>query len=956
MKRTLLLLLVFLYVHVSGQTVYTLGTGTTTNATGGYPAPYNNYWGFAKHQFLVKASELTAAGASAGVIFNLGFNVLGVNSNYNTLAGYTIKIKHVPVATTTLNATFDNTGLTTVFGPVAYTPVLGWNTHAFSNCFSWDGTSNLLIDICYTSGTASTNGARTYWTTGLSFTASRHTYNGNCNTTSATTSTSRPNMRMAIGTLKPDISITGFVSPSNYIVDFNVKMPVTIKVKNSGCAAIDSAMVGYTWKGRAPVYDTLKFSPPLAPGASVNHTFTDSITTDSVGIGILKAWANYPNNVFPDFNPVNDSASYLVYVNENTAYDSMGYNGKNFWVAFMQNFDNHGAQLSLNISATKQAKVTITVPRIQAAPLYTNAVIPANTIVPFNIPLNIGIPPTMMATDQNSRETIGKTGINIVSDENISVYGMNEISGGSTDGFLAIPNGGLGTQYTILTPKGIYNPAGAGGTGVPNSPAEFIVVATQDNTNVTINAKRPTSGHAANVPWTVTLNKGQTYLVWGKITPNEVAPTSSEDLTGTTITATKPVAVFSGSGCSNVPFVDDPGECSYCNHLVEAIAPSTTFGKHYFLCDFAVKTASDYVRIMATTAGPTNVTTSTGLTFALTGAGAFRDIDLANNSAMEINSDNPIYVVQISRGGACDGTVSDPMMISMIAEEQWGKYYPFITPAVSFVNNNWINIVKKGASNVIAVDGVVIPQASFTRIGTTNYYYVRYKVGVGAHLVVGSDFFIPYVYGFDNDDAYGYPASGASLHPIPLAVPVTLASFTGKLEKGKSLLSWLTATEKNNSHFIIERSHDGQLFTEAGRVPGSGNSQVVRNYSFTDTRPGTGDIYYRLRQVDYDGKFSYSNIVLLSNLSSPAGVFRFNSVSPNPATDNVQVNFTSNSEEPAECTVYDLLGRRQLQVTLDGITAGVNEKELNLSRLEKGTYFIVISKGEEKIQSRIVKQ
>ena len=126
-----------------------LGTDSLFNlVTSDLAAAYPSYYGNGRQQYLIKASELTAIGLTAGPINSIGFNVLGTAGDPATLNGYTIKLG--ATTATTMTTTFQTTPLTTVFGPVNYTPQLNLiNTHNFIAPFIWDGSSNLLIDICY---------------------------------------------------------------------------------------------------------------------------------------------------------------------------------------------------------------------------------------------------------------------------------------------------------------------------------------------------------------------------------------------------------------------------------------------------------------------------------------------------------------------------------------------------------------------------------------------------------------------------------------------------------------------------------------------------------------------------------------------------------------------------------------------------------------------------------------
>ena len=95
-----------------------------------------------------------------------------------------------------------------------------------------------------------------------------------------------------------------------------------------------------------------------------------------------------------------------------------------------------------------------------------------------------------------------------------------------------------------------------------------------------------------------------------------------------------------------------------------------------------------------------------------------------------------------------------------------------------------------------------------------------------------------------------------------VALPVELLTFTvEKTSENDAFLEWSTATERDNDFFVVERSSDGWLFEEVETVPGAGNSQSVLQYEFLDKYPLTGTSYYRLKQVDYSGEVSYSDVV-----------------------------------------------------------------------------------------------
>lgn len=128
----------------------TVGTGTSANTSTGYPAPYGNYYESARHQFLILASELTAAGLRAGAISAVTFTVTNTN-NAGVHNGFTLRMG----CTTASAITTFQTLTKTVLGPVSYVPVVGSNTHFFTSPFMWDGTSNIILEVCHNNDTGS---------------------------------------------------------------------------------------------------------------------------------------------------------------------------------------------------------------------------------------------------------------------------------------------------------------------------------------------------------------------------------------------------------------------------------------------------------------------------------------------------------------------------------------------------------------------------------------------------------------------------------------------------------------------------------------------------------------------------------------------------------------------------------------------------------------------------------
>ncbi|HNS11050.1 MAG TPA: hypothetical protein PKM97_00445 [Bacteroidia bacterium] len=183
----------------TSQTVI-LGTGTGTNTTVSDLAnAYPSYYGSGRQQYLILASELVTLGLTAGDIHSIGFTINSTVGNPATLNDYTIKLAHT--TETVMTSAFLNPSFTTVYGPVNYTPtVSSLNTHVFGTPFIWDGTNNVLVDICFSNLVVGVTAYQNYQTnTAFVSTVYRQVDGasgaGICGTSTTTgTGSKRPNM------------------------------------------------------------------------------------------------------------------------------------------------------------------------------------------------------------------------------------------------------------------------------------------------------------------------------------------------------------------------------------------------------------------------------------------------------------------------------------------------------------------------------------------------------------------------------------------------------------------------------------------------------------------------------------------------------------------------------------------------------------------------------------------
>lgn len=200
------------------------------------------------------------------------------------------------------------------------------------------------------------------------------------------------------------------------------------------------------------------------------------------------------------------------------------------------------------------------------------------------------------------------------------------------------------------------------------------------------------------------------------------------------------------------------------------------------------------------------------------------------------------------------------------------------------------------------------------------------------------------------------PYMGANEASTPL--PVKLVTFTASAKREDVLVSWATANEINNKGFDVERSVDGKSFTKIEFVKGAGNSNRLTSYNFTDAyafkTTNSTTLFYRLKQVDLNGKSTYSNTVTVAagEEQQPTQVM----VYPNPFETHIQVQLVATGTAPAEISITDVSGKLVASKQI-AVNEGLNAMEIDqLSNLDKGIYFIrIIQNGTTSVQ-KVVKQ
>lgn len=210
---------------------------------------------------------------------------------------------------------------------------------------------------------------------------------------------------------------------------------------------------------------------------------------------------------------------------------------------------------------------------------------------------------------------------------------------------------------------------------------------------------------------------------------------------------------------------------------------------------------------------------------------------------------------------------------------------------------------------------------------------------------------VSYDVGIDDFDGDGRPDiavtnSGSTvsiLRNTCLTLPIELYSFKASLQSEKVLLQWSTASELNNDFFTIERSRDAFVFKSIGEVNGAGVSGVKLSYAFTDDHPLDGLNYYRLKQTDFDGRYSYSAVEVVEVISAEKAIIAY----PNPFMHELMVQAT---KAGGIVTIYDIVGQEIFRgTTNEGMT------KISTTNLLSGIYLVRYTRNNQTVQLRMVK-
>ncbi len=194
----------------------------------------------------------------------------------------------------------------------------------------------------------------------------------------------------------------------------------------------------------------------------------------------------------------------------------------------------------------------------------------------------------------------------------------------------------------------------------------------------------------------------------------------------------------------------------------------------------------------------------------------------------------------------------------------------------------------------------------------------------------------------DNLMGWGIINTLDAINLIP--VPVELTLFTGEYSNGAVRLEWKTATETNNFGFEVQKRYENTSYEKVGFVEGNGTTTNRITYNFEDANIESGRVYYRLKQIDFNGDFEYSNEIMIDipELSS----YQLFQNYPNPFNPSTLIKYSVPQQSKIVIALYDIIGNK-IKTLYDGIQqAGVHQLTLNASDLPSGIYFVSMTAAD----------
>lgn len=578
----------------------------------------------------------------------------------------------------------------------------------------------------------------------------------------------------------------------------------------------------------------------------------------------------------------------------------------------------------------------------------------------------------------------------IQSNAPITVYGLNK-GRNSSDGFIVLPVQSLGASYSVAAYSGttIFHPTPPDSINVVSStPSQYAVVATQNSTVVEILQRVPSS-LSSLLSKTITLNKGEVYLVQSSLVD------TLNDVSSTTVHASKPVAVFAGAQSTRVA---TNSATAVKSHVCEQLIPMEFWGTDYIVTPFPSSTSSnganDVVRILSA-----YDSTSISINGTAQVVYSTKALEIPLNTAIVITAENPISVYSVRKSSsvlAGEVTTGNACMVNAHSIQHYSSEIKFSTlqqrdnQNLKVFNDQYVTLVvpTKSVSSLIMDDAPLTMQ--FSEIPGTVYSYGTRKIADGLHTILCNEPIGATVVGYGDNQGYAIQAAlslpeqpylrvhyslsdadcndgdtvNISVRLDSLQYPPAVMNFTpstysmlvrfnatvltpaNPMARGEIIDGYQYARFSGNTSTLKV----GDTLTTLQLIAGLGDAatsnveieEVIFLDSSNDTIPTT--------VTQKQGVFTLSNVwkdSLGTRLINPQSDNLSLSIAPNPVVSTSVVNYWAKASKDVSLQIFNTMGAVQLDLTETARNIGNRGYiDISSSMLPQGVYYVRFTAGE----------
>jgi hypothetical protein len=510
----------------------------------------------------------------------------------------------------------------------------------------------------------------------------------------------------------------------------------------------------------------------------------------------------------------------LALVTSSVSLAAVDNKGTEFIIAYNPNVS--AGSIEMHLTSDVATSVEINYP--MNAPTFNDTVaVTPGSITVVTLPLSAG--------SGGTPDTIQDNAVHVIANEEFVVYTVNRAQA-TSDAALGLPVDTMNTEYLVSS----YSPQFVG--------AQFAVYASQDATTVTITPTNALVGRAAGTPFDIILNRGEVYYARSATTAG-----LGGNLIGSAISASRPVGMINGNGCTQVPL-----GTTACDHIYEVAQPVQSWGLTAAAANLPNRPNGTIYRILASE-NNTEVSINGVVQGTINRSEYIETSSLTDNQFF--SADRPIFVTQYMTGQSSPGaTLGDPAMGNMIPTEQYLSNYTFSTVGDTQFAEDYLTIIANNADvGSLLLDGVVVPAVSFTLIPGINFSSAVVPLSDGTHTTVSANPHGISVEGFSGFDSYIYPGGAlfGAINPTgdPF-LPVCSVNTIGDLSNGS--ISDNSNDEDLNNNNILDPGEDannnGVLDADTGvffvNVLASNNASV----NVDAFNAGDGQVNLSIMRVD----------------------------------------------------------------------------------------------------------